>query len=39
MKYLQYLVGITILTVILVAAVLIFRYTAGFDGDDPYYID
>ncbi len=39
MKYLQYLVGVALLTVLLMAAVLIFRYAAGFEGYDPYYID
>lgn len=39
MKYLQYLVGVALLTVLLMAAVLLFRLQTGFDGYDPYRID
>lgn len=39
MKALQYLVGVALLTVLLMAAVLLFRLLAGFDGYDPYWID
>lgn len=39
MKYLQYLVGVALLTVLFMAVLLIIRYAAGFQGYDPYYID